>query len=444
MNIWKFSFYNSIFSSLADKRWFLYSIFIFSFFLLILRRPDSVFNAQPWAEDGRVLLQNAIYHPWGSIFFHSADYFYVIPQLVATVSLYVVGLSQTPLIMNLVAILVPALIGVYFASKQFRFVIKNDLLRGFCSLFFVLIPGNFHEPYHNITNIQSFIPIFPILFTIQLLFNYNGFKQRSKLEKIIFSVILSLIFLTGIISDVVLPFFLFVIIRELKNNYREIKPVLTFLIPTIFLIFHLIFFYFNHSNPDNTLGLNKGELTIGSVYASFINMLTIIITQLFYHSYEQFNNYFGTAAYVLPTVVVFFILYKTIKHKSKLDFFILGVFLTFPLFSIVTRPFLLNYFHDLFTNTENARYFVIPIIFVLISLVRQFELNKSTVMNLIFIAMLVIIIVNIISGFVIPEFSDLRWKELSKIYVPNGTDTCHIPINPIPWAVQVPCLSSKP
>ena len=395
-----------------------------------MRRPDAVLNAQPWAEDGRLLLQGAIYHSWDALSFHVVDYLFIIPVIVATLSLYAVGLTHAPLLMNLTAILIPVLIGVYFASKQFRFIIKNDLLRGFCSLFIVLIPGKFmFEPYHNITNIQSFIPIFVVLFVSYLLFRYDDFKQKSIFEKSIFAVILSLIFLTGPVSHVMLPFFLFVIFRELKNS-RKIKTIIPIIIPTIVLISHMIFFIFNRTSSENTLALNQGELQLNSIFIAFTNMFTIITTQLFYHPYLQFNNYFGSLAYIIPITIVFFILYKIIKNKSKLDLFLLFSFLVFPLAYVITRPFLLDNFSDLFSNRTNARYFVIPMIFVLISLVRQFNSTKSRIMILVFFIFLIIIIINVISGFEIREMTDLDWKTTSKIFVPGGNSTCSIPINP--------------
>jgi len=120
--------------------------------------------AQPYAEDGVIFLNQALQNSWGSIFLTHNYYLHVIPRIITNFSLST-GLGNAPFFMNLAAIIITTLVAVFFSSKQFRFVIRNDFLCGGCSLFIILAPG-VNAIFSNITNTQWFLLIFIMFFTI--------------------------------------------------------------------------------------------------------------------------------------------------------------------------------------------------------------------------------------------------------------------------------------
>ena len=84
-------------------------IFLAACLILISRRPDAVFNAQFWAEDGHVWFADAYNFGWWSALFRTCEgYHSVFARLGAALAL-LVPLAFAPLVLNLIAISVQAL-----------------------------------------------------------------------------------------------------------------------------------------------------------------------------------------------------------------------------------------------------------------------------------------------------------------------------------------------
>ncbi len=89
--------------------WWQVGLFFVACAVVVSRRPDAVFHAQMWAEDGRVWFANAYNSGWWPTLFLPQDgYIQVLPRLGAGLAL-LLPLAYAPLAMNCVAIAVQAL-----------------------------------------------------------------------------------------------------------------------------------------------------------------------------------------------------------------------------------------------------------------------------------------------------------------------------------------------
>jgi hypothetical protein len=85
------------------------AIFAVACVLLITRRPDAIFHAQFWAEDGHAWFADAYNFGWWTAMFRTGDgYFQTLPRFAASLAL-LAPLSLAPLVLNLIAIAVQAL-----------------------------------------------------------------------------------------------------------------------------------------------------------------------------------------------------------------------------------------------------------------------------------------------------------------------------------------------
>jgi hypothetical protein len=83
-------------------------VFLVACMILVTRRPDAVFHAQFWAEDGRIIYADAYNLGWWTAIFRGYDgYFDLFPRLIASLTL-LVPLSLAPIMVNLIAIFVQA------------------------------------------------------------------------------------------------------------------------------------------------------------------------------------------------------------------------------------------------------------------------------------------------------------------------------------------------
>jgi len=84
-------------------------VFLFVCALLISRRPDAVFHAQFWSEDGHVWFADAYNFGWWTPLFRAQDgYYQTLSRLAAALAL-LAPLHLAPLVLNIVAIAVQAL-----------------------------------------------------------------------------------------------------------------------------------------------------------------------------------------------------------------------------------------------------------------------------------------------------------------------------------------------
>src|SRR6266481_6539477 len=94
-------------------------IFLVAFVLVVSRRPDAIFNAQFYAEDGRFFYADAYNFGWRCLLIPYGGYLSTLLRLVGLLALLVpFGLS--PLLMNLCAIVVQILPIHIFLSSWFN------------------------------------------------------------------------------------------------------------------------------------------------------------------------------------------------------------------------------------------------------------------------------------------------------------------------------------
>jgi hypothetical protein len=121
--------------------------------LLVLRRPDAVFHAQFWAEDGVVWYSDAYNHgALKALLFVRDGYLQLFPRLVAAAAQWL-PLLYAPLLFNIVALVTEALPPLFLVSSRMR-NLDPPWLRCLLALLYLLVP-NSSEVHANITNSQS-------------------------------------------------------------------------------------------------------------------------------------------------------------------------------------------------------------------------------------------------------------------------------------------------
>jgi hypothetical protein len=89
--------------------WHHCGIFLAALLVLVARRPDAIFHAQFWAEDGHVWIADAYNLGWFPALFRPwTGYFMTLPRIGAALAM-LAPLTWAPLILNLIALCVQAL-----------------------------------------------------------------------------------------------------------------------------------------------------------------------------------------------------------------------------------------------------------------------------------------------------------------------------------------------
>lgn len=128
-----------------------------SFLLLVLRRPDIVLHAQPWAEDGKIWMAG-IYNNGllSSLFLPQNGYYQTISRLTYGISMFF-GISNAALGANIIAILIRCLFIGFILSSRMKFAPLPYRLAAVA--YFILMP-NQEEGFVNITNIHWYLSMY--------------------------------------------------------------------------------------------------------------------------------------------------------------------------------------------------------------------------------------------------------------------------------------------
>lgn len=140
--------------------------FLLLFLLYVLRSPDDFFQPYLWAEDGGLILQNAVYIHEGNILDSFNGTLWVLQRGIGYFSCWVVVLLQcfpaAPYVMGTISKLI-AVSGIYyFTDKGFEWLVKMRLWRWLIGILVVLtIPVNAYDLVTCDTSLP-FVLIFPM------------------------------------------------------------------------------------------------------------------------------------------------------------------------------------------------------------------------------------------------------------------------------------------
>jgi hypothetical protein len=176
-------------------------IFLLACAVIISRRPDAVFHAQFFAEDGHVWYAEAYNLGWWNALLRSQDgYFQTFPRLGAALAL-LVPLSQAPLALNLIAICVQALpVNVLLSFRSSAW--GSLRFRSVLACIYLGLPNCF-ELHETITGAQWRLAFCAFLLLV-------AFRPQSRAGRVFDLSIFSLCGLTGPFCILLSPIALFV------------------------------------------------------------------------------------------------------------------------------------------------------------------------------------------------------------------------------------------
>lgn len=419
-------------SLLGETRWFVPTLFLVNVVLFLLRKPFPVLFQPGRVEDVDIMISDAVHHGWQSIFFVYNFYFHFVPRLVTLFSLQVLGIGNVNLGMNLGAIVIASLCAAFFATRQFRFIIKSDILRALCSIFIVVLPG-IADIYSNISSIQWFLNVFLMLFVSLLLFRYDEYQSKSGKQKALYALCCAISFLSSAFSVIFLPVLFYVIIRAVKNR-KGPATVSSYVIPTVLLLVQTLVLYANFRQTKSAIPHVGYDIVAYSA-----NAFTISLSKIFYYNTADLYQHAGMLMYLLPAVLFASVFTLFRKGGVRFEIYLLAcVYATLFFSALVNRGGYVDW--GCLCGIAQERYFSFAVMFLFILIVRQFDKLGTKPSKVFLLALSVIILANVSSGFVIQASADQNWQYVAKLYDPHGKSICYVGETPHGWAISVPCL----
>lgn len=388
--------------------------FISIIVILLFKRPDSIFNAQFYAEDATIFFKDAV----NGTFFNAittkyAGYYWTIHRIFAEIFGFFNIVFQ-PLLYSLFALVINSLILAFFSTRYFRYILENDLQRISISIFLSIMYLDSYEMINVFINTKWYMTIFLFLFLMA-----DESIINSRIKKIFFAGIVILIFWTQPQAFYLLPIFIM--------KFFISKERLFYFIVLGISIFHPILIFISGGMPSSHL--ESGNL-------SYFGLL--IGVTLKSNLYFIFGSLMSK--YLISFMIISIILYAIILKIGR---------------NIFSRYFLFSYFYVVFTiiftlvkkkevtvALANNGLSITPYYFLLINtltllilliiIFRTFNKNiYSKIVSCIFILLLFIFQMK---NFHVKEFEDNNW--IQNIYNASICRESVIKVNPTPWSVK--------
>jgi hypothetical protein len=162
------------------------------------------------------------------------------------------------------------------------------------------------------------------------------------------------------------------------------------------------------------------------IIRSTIQLFSTSATKIFYYNIFQYS---GDLIYLIPIALVAFVLLNSIRNGLRLEIFVLYCITATLFLSIIVRGGIAE------------RFMSFTIVFLFILVIRQFDKKKSLLFKLIFFAVMIIVMLNIATGYFISSYSaNEDWKYVTKLYDPLGKYQCYVGETPHGWQILIPCL----
>ncbi|HLQ78934.1 MAG TPA: hypothetical protein VK210_16365 [Terriglobia bacterium] len=397
-------------------------VFLLSLILVVSRRPDVLFHAQFWAEDGRLWFADAYNCGLLPLLQPAVGYFQTLPRLAALMA-QALPLAAAPLFLNVIAILIQVLPVPFLLSSRCR-ELGSYAARCLFALLYIGLP-NSHEMHANITNAQWRLALLALL----VLFARPG---RTALWNAFDVVVVALCALTGPFIIFIAPIAAILYFKDGRDRWQRSLMLMT--------------------GAGGALEILSVLLTGGShrpIYAvrgaTTELLIQILARQVFLApllgrrtvSEFSFHSGLGLAVALAVTLIglaieLYVVLKAPLAWKTFIAFClcIFAVSLASPTTASPQWPNLLA--------SGGVRYWFFPMLGFIASVIWLIQPRNPAAVRGVAWVLLVIMFFGVVQDWGHPRPYDFRFQAYARSFseAPAGT-TMYIPINPVGWAMKL-------
>jgi hypothetical protein len=411
------------------KSWQQISVFLFSCAVLIARKPDAVFHAQFYGEDGHVWFADAYNLGWGPALFHTwAGYFQTFPRIAAAFAL-LVPFALVPLFFNLIAIMVQAIpISLLLSSRSASW--GSLKFRAMLAGIYLVLP-NSEELSSGITESLWFLALCAFLVLV-------ASRPKGAPGWLFDLLILLLCGLTGPFCIFLLPIAFFLVWRSRDRRHWILAEVLTALsLMQAWALIHL------GSSGDAFDHRMTGLKAMGPTPALFARILA---SQIYLGTLIGGNGLgtnsgrvslivFTCIAIAGTALVVFCFMKSSIEMKLFLAFAAMPF--AASLMSSTGHPPPGVSVWSLFTAAGGIRYWFFPTLAFAWVIEWCFQ-NRAGALKTVSVVLLCAMCIGVVRDWKHPAFKDVQFAEHAKRFdAAQVGSTVTIPENPDGWTARL-------
>ncbi|HEU5348124.1 MAG TPA: hypothetical protein VFU63_05890, partial [Ktedonobacterales bacterium] len=398
--------------------------------LIVSRRPDALFNAQFWAEDGVWFSQAYNLGSLPALLIPNVGYLSLIPRLTAALAM-LFPLLYAPLIFNVVGIVFQSLPAVFLFSGRFDEIVPSLPLRVLLGFLYVALPNSF-EVNATITNTQWHLAVLTCMIAIAAI-------PRSIAGK---AFDISIILLSGLSGPFCVALAPILVLRwwiERREPREHGRYIIALFVANAITIGVQGWTYLSvtatTSRVHPSLGASPVELARILAGQVFVGAIVGVneFTRIAYHSWWATNKlvvviaaggllFFGLALWKGSNPLRLFILYAGL---------VFGLCLISPLTAGPTPAWV-----QLASPGAGVRYDYIPMVAFVVVLVWLLSRRRPAVLPMAgALALMVMLLVGIPSDWQYPAYPNLHYNTYVAEFnaAPVGSNVV-FPINPQNWS----------
>jgi hypothetical protein len=398
------------------------AVFLLACALIVSRRPDAVFHAQFWAEDGRYFFADAYNVGWWAAIFRAyGGYFHALPRLGAAFAL-LVPFSLAPLVLNLIAIAAQALpVNLMLSARSSLW--GSLRYRILLAAIYLALP-NCNELFANITNSQCLLALSAFLLLV-------ASTPRGPVGRLFDMSFLLLFGLSGPYCIFLLPIGFFLAWRR-PDRWRWARfgaLAASCLVQACGLLI-----LSPNSRPHYDLGASPAlfaRILAGPVY------LGTLLGGSGIGLYRDAGRFTFLVCVAVVGTAMIFCCFVTAALEMRLLLLFSSMVLAASLIAPTTRPHPGASIWQQLAGWGSIHYFFFPTLAFAWSLLWCFQ-SRAVVLKAVSTVLLCLMCFGIVRDWRQPAFQDLHFAEYARRFeaAPVGT-VVTIPINPEGWEMRL-------
>ena len=405
------------------KPWQLALVFFAACAIVITRRPDALFHAQFWAEDGIVFFSQAYNLGWWQPLFRThVGYFHTLPRLTAALAL-LVPLAYAPLVCNLIALAAQALPVTLLLSARSREWGRLSTRAAMAAIYLAL---------PTCPEIGAILTDAQWALALTAFFVLVATPPSSKLHSLCDVLILMLCGLTGPFCILLFPIALYLAWRRRQVRSQRLYAVLI----ALSCLVQAYSLFFKNTTERSSEGL-------GATPMLFIRMLAgdIYLGALIGPTTLAMKPGSGFALFLILVAVCGTALIVLVLRKAPLPFVLMAAFACMSLAASIISPTTVPQpgisKWELIARAAAVRYWFFPSLVFLWSLILGLRTGARPV-KAVSALFLVVLSFGIVLRWQRPPFTDTHFPDLARHFetLPAGTVE-QFPENPDGWSFRL-------
>lgn len=403
------------------RPWQLALVFVTACAIIFSRRPDALFHAQFWAEDGVVWFSQAYNDGWWRpLFVTEVGYFQTLPRLAAALAL-LVPLAHAPLVCNLVAVVIEAIPATLLVSARSRE--WGSLSTRVAIAFIYLALPTCPELCAIITDAQWALALIAFLVLV-------ASPPSTRPQQIFDVAALALCSLTGPFCVLLFPIAFYLAWKRRQNRSARLYAILI----GLGCMIQAYSLFFKNTAERSSAGL-------GATPMLFIRMLAgnIYIGALIGPTGIGMAHGFGFAVFLVLTAICGTVLIAVVLRKAPAPMTLMAIFAVMIIVSSILSPSSPEKTGrwELIVKAAGVRYWFFPCLVFLWSLVYGL-MRGSRPIKAASVLLLVVLSFGVAIRWHRPAFADTHFADSVRHFetLPAGS-AADFPENPEGWSFRL-------